>query len=306
MVEEKVSSLCISDASIIYADKRTVNQSESMTWHMLREGRLTGSRVHSVLHTDQVKPSLSLIKRICAKSSVRSTSIPSLKWGIDHEKIAIAQFTNYQSTQGHVNPAISQSGLVIKKEFPFLAASPDGLYMCSCHDKALIEVKCPYSLRESENVEEAIESGTFYLDKDCLLKKSHSYYTQVQHQLYVCDYKKCYFIVWTPQWMQITLIDRDDEFIQGNLPKLINFFKVHLMPELLTRRLEDKEKEIDAETDKLFCFCNSPYNGDEPWIGCDSANCPKEWFHLSCVGIKRIPKGNWYCKLCKKQKKQKK
>ena len=235
IVEENVSSMIISEVSLVYADKQTINQAESITWHMLREGRLTGSRVHDVLHTDQVHPAPSLIKRICGKSSVMKTSVPSLRWGIDHEKDAIADFMDYQISQSHESPAISKSGLVIKQDYPFLAASPDGLYICNCHSKALLEVKCPYTLKDTQSVEEAIESGTFYLDKDCFLKKSHRYYTQVQHQLYVCDYEKCHFIVWTPQWMQITLIDRDDDFIQSNLPKLINFFKVHFMPELLTR-----------------------------------------------------------------------
>lgn len=35
-------------------------------------------------------------------------------------------------------------------------------------------------------------------------------------------------------------------------------------------------------------------------IVCDNVDCKVEWFHLSCAGVKRIPKGNLYCKECRK------
>lgn len=34
-------------------------------------------------------------------------------------------------------------------------------------------------------------------------------------------------------------------------------------------------------------------------IGCDRMNCPIEWYHLECVGLKETPKGEWFCPKCK-------
>ena len=30
-------------------------------------------------------------------------------------------------------------------------------------------------------------------------------------------------------------------------------------------------------------------------IDCDNDFCEYEWFHYSCVGITRKPRGKWYC-----------
>lgn len=30
-------------------------------------------------------------------------------------------------------------------------------------------------------------------------------------------------------------------------------------------------------------------------IKCDNPSCEKEWFHFHCVGLKKQPKGVWFC-----------
>jgi len=60
---------------------------------------------------------------------------------------------------------------------------------------------------------------------------------------------------------------------------------------------EDME-DVDAEDDdKIYCFCRKKSFGD--MIACDNeGNCPYEWFHLSCVGLKQPPPETWYCSVC--------
>ncbi|XP_053960188.1 inhibitor of growth protein 3-like [Anastrepha ludens] len=45
-----------------------------------------------------------------------------------------------------------------------------------------------------------------------------------------------------------------------------------------------------------YCICNKISYGR--MIACNNRTCPYEWFHFPCVGIKRPPKGKWYCPLC--------
>ena len=45
-----------------------------------------------------------------------------------------------------------------------------------------------------------------------------------------------------------------------------------------------------------YCYCNGPDKGK--MIACDNPACPIEWFHVRCLGICYIPKGNWYCPEC--------
>ena len=71
------------------------------------------------------------------------------------------------------------------------------------------------------------------------------------------------------------------------------FYKV-ILPELYTRK-NDPENRREQE---LYCVCRRPKF--LPMIGCDGFNCNIEWFHYSCVGLKRAPKNSWFCDSCKK------
>ncbi|KAI0025900.1 hypothetical protein F4780DRAFT_768198 [Xylariomycetidae sp. FL0641] len=60
----------------------------------------------------------------------------------------------------------------------------------------------------------------------------------------------------------------------------------------------DDEGEIDAD-EPLYCYCNSVSYGE--MVACDADDCPREWFHLDCAGLKAAPPTHtkWYCNNCK-------
>ncbi|KAJ3436696.1 inhibitor of growth protein [Anaeramoeba flamelloides] len=49
-------------------------------------------------------------------------------------------------------------------------------------------------------------------------------------------------------------------------------------------------------------WCCGKEKPNEKWVRCENAKCSKKWFHLGCVGLKRVPKGEWYCDQCKRKK----
>ena len=55
------------------------------------------------------------------------------------------------------------------------------------------------------------------------------------------------------------------------------------------------EGEVDDK--KLYCTCQKISSGD--MVACDNEDCPYEWFHWACVGVKEEPKGAWFCDICK-------
>ncbi|EAA26816.2 hypothetical protein GE21DRAFT_2803 [Neurospora crassa] len=63
---------------------------------------------------------------------------------------------------------------------------------------------------------------------------------------------------------------------------------------------DDDDDDVDAD-EQRYCFCNGISYGE--MVACDGDGCPREWFHLECVGLKVAPKGNakWYCEDCKKR-----
>ncbi|KND90310.1 Inhibitor of growth protein 3 [Tolypocladium ophioglossoides CBS 100239] len=57
-----------------------------------------------------------------------------------------------------------------------------------------------------------------------------------------------------------------------------------------------EDEEEDGGDDKKYCLCHNVSYGD--MVACDNDNCPYEWFHWSCVGLKSEPNGTWYCPVC--------
>lgn len=53
--------------------------------------------------------------------------------------------------------------------------------------------------------------------------------------------------------------------------------------------------------EKLYCFCQCPYDEVSEMIACDAEDCVIEWFHFECVGIMVPPKGSWFCPDCRKK-----
>jgi inhibitor of growth protein 3 len=48
-----------------------------------------------------------------------------------------------------------------------------------------------------------------------------------------------------------------------------------------------------------YCICGRSDGDDSDYIGCDNDNCRIAWYHLACVGLKAVPKGEWFCPECR-------
>ena len=124
--------------------------------------------------------------------------------------------------------------------------------------------------------------------------------------MYVHNVSRCDFVVWTPKTLILCIVTRDDGF-KDSLLVLDEFFMRNILPELLTRKLENEKvgriarKRKRKVNETVYCLCRQPFNGD--MIGCDDPTCKYEWFHLKCVKLVRPPKGHWFCKECKKKQK---
>lgn len=116
-----------------------------------------------------------------------------IRYGIQYEPMAKKAFEKKFKIQ--VLPA----GLVIDREFNFLACSPDGLV----EDLYIIEIKCPFNAKDltvHEGVEQKkIKYLQFNKNGELNLKNTDVYYFQVQGQLHITNKEICYFVVWTPK-----------------------------------------------------------------------------------------------------------
>ena len=105
----------------------------------------------------------------------------AIDFGIKGEPIAKELFKIVQKCE------VTQLGLVIKNNFPFLGASPDGIIQCEKWEGiGILEIKCPMKGKDLK--------GVPFLIDDKVLNPNHDYYTQIQLQAWACnsDYAKLF------------------------------------------------------------------------------------------------------------------
>ncbi|KAI9777595.1 MAG: hypothetical protein M1839_008649 [Geoglossum umbratile] len=55
--------------------------------------------------------------------------------------------------------------------------------------------------------------------------------------------------------------------------------------------MQGDDEDDDDESEPRYCYCNQVSYGE--MVGCDAGDsCPREWFHLDCVGLTKAPTKN--------------
>ena len=128
-------------------------------------------------------------------------------------------------------------GLFIFKDAPYISASPDAHTKCKCCGDSIVEIKCPYVLRDSQGGIDNDWHKTDFLHKEdelIRLKESHKYYTQVQSQMAVTNTKACFFVVWCPNGKpHIEKIQFNTKHWDATLQNLTTFYKSHVLTYVL-------------------------------------------------------------------------
>jgi len=147
--------------------------------------------------------------------------------GKTYEEIAISQFENKTGLK------VKSCGLFINENFPFLAATPDGIV----GKDEIIEVKCPFVGRDCEIKPGKNFSFLHYTaDQKVSLKSNHNYMYQVQGQLGISKKKFCYFVVYTFKDLFVEKVAFDEFFFTNEiLPKTHNFYENFYRPHIASK-----------------------------------------------------------------------
>ncbi|XP_061703411.1 uncharacterized protein LOC133515122 [Syngnathoides biaculeatus] len=308
ITEDNITSVCeqqwnsykCTEDQIINLEIVTKDQAVSPIWYEHRKGRITGSKAHDILVMKATSDPKNNIMKVMGYNSRDISKKAAVAWGTDNKARARHLYLK-QAARSHFNFDSTTIGLLVCQIRPYMAVSCDGIVSCTCCGKGCVEVKCPDKHRNS-NIANASKDNLFCLDKDLHLKKEHRYYTQVQFQMYVQKVSYCDLVVYTNLDMAIVRIPRDDKFISTLLSKCDTFFCDHVLPEVVSRKLENSRPELrdfipDKElVENVWCYCQEEAHGR--MIMCDGADCPYTWFHYGCVDIRRKPKGSWFCPSC--------
>jgi hypothetical protein len=210
----------------------TKDQANCPLWYAERKKRLTASNFGRICKmTDRTDP-----KKLARDLLYRDIPpwVPAIRYGRDMEAVARKK---YREKNGRVCPA----GLLIHSSLTYLACSSDSYAPDS--DK-IIEIKCPYSVRDLTPVQAARSSNSFcssYLPStgQLRLKREHNYFYQIQGQLEIWNKEYCDFIIYTPSGIHVECIKRDRNFWESRMkPKLNAFYKNYYLPLLISEGRE--------------------------------------------------------------------
>ncbi len=256
-------------------EKITRGQSSNSEWYNQRAGCVTSTAMNRIhrFTTKGAKISPAVLVKNCRPTCKNVTSVPkmpgkeSLKWGRAKEAVAIELYSKAMS-EHHQNFRVVTSGLVVHPKVAYVRASPDGIAMCDCCPRRLVEVKCPYKARDitvkeaiKQKVIKFLEMGTDkYQLKDTT---SEGYLSQVQCAMAVTETKACDFIVYNggkAHDLVVVPVDFDSAMWEDLLKSAKIFFETHLAPAIMGHSpessvtistTEDDISESDQESDCL-------------------------------------------------------
>ena len=195
-------SLVFSEEQAINLERFTPSQHKSSLWFQHRAGRIAGTKLYAVCHTDPCDPSLTLLKSICFPTSCRFNSKATL-WGYQHTKQALDAYYALQKDK-HNDFSIHPCGLILSFSFYFMGTTPDSFVSCSCCGEG-VEIKCPLC-KAHKTIEESCDDKNFCLDSSIILKRNHPYFYQVMAHINISGRKYCDFIVWTMKGFSVERI----------------------------------------------------------------------------------------------------
>ena len=128
----------------------TRHQAHSKVWFQQRTGRVTASRLKSAVCTNVMQPQQYLIKVVCYLESACFKS-NATTWDCQHEEEVCREYESMAQSH-HIDFSISKSGSVVPESYRFMSASPDGIIDCECCGHGVLELKCPNSERNPQNL----------------------------------------------------------------------------------------------------------------------------------------------------------
>ncbi|KAH9857773.1 hypothetical protein C2E23DRAFT_881342 [Lenzites betulinus] len=87
-----------------------------------------------------------------------------------------------------------------------------------------------------------------------------------------------------------------EDVVVSREPPVQPTLTLRIPAQMLAQATVDADDLPPDPSEPRYCFCHQVSFGD--MIACDNKGCVREWFHIGCVGLTRIPKGNWYCREC--------
>ena len=127
------------------------------------------------------------------------------QYEIISEEKAVKAYTDIMTSK-HQNFHFEHKGLVLLHDSPFIGGSPDGIAQCECHAPTLVEIKCPFNVKDKSPRE---------FDHPFLKNphnKKHPFYAQVQTNMAVTQTEQSDVVFWSSKGCNILRIPFDPQY----------------------------------------------------------------------------------------------
>jgi len=220
----------------------TIEQ-RSPEWFAQRKNRITGSVAGAILGLNPyLKPEAVLRRMVRDHHGLPSefTGNIATEYGTLHEPMALLGFLNKYGYP------VDEVGFFVHPDYKWLGASPDGIFVNAFGESCILEIKCPYGLRNEP-----------FAQFKSIDTQQH-YYAQLQIEMACTGLKQAYFYQWNEYCDSLEIVPFDSEWFNAALPKLRLFYelflseiknKAHLEPlvhEINTQKAEQLLAEYDA------------------------------------------------------------
>ena len=235
--EDVLDRFCLTPEQCMALERKTTKQAGDSEWHKARRCRITGSKCGRILIQKQKTVQL---LQFCLYPKPMVFMPKAIEWGRRNEQRANEAYIKHMHHYGHIGLQTGSAGFVVHPEKGWLGASPDGWVVdpsAGVASNGMAEFKCPFT-KADVSPEEACKDDTFYctmVNGDLQLSRSHSYYHQVQLQLYVAAHLShwCDFCIYTTRGVAVERIYPDSRWQETFVPKMDNYFFEHMLPELV-------------------------------------------------------------------------
>lgn len=121
-------------------------EQRSYEWHLLRQGKVTGTSLKSAMGTPEVQDTLmyKLISERMTEPKIDDLNSEAVQHGKDYEHMAI------QAISSATNKTFEEVGMLIDSRLDDYGVSPDGCYFENDVLVGGVEVKCPNSKKHVE------------------------------------------------------------------------------------------------------------------------------------------------------------
>ena len=214
--------------------RRTRLQSKSSYWFLYRRCLVSGTMAKRVIRQNELRENNEKLNRIITKTFPNRFMNEAMRYGLLHEENALKALLDLFKTE-HRKPKIDAHGVILYDKAPFVGASVDGVLSCECCKKSiLIEVKCPFHLKDT-----GIENWSIleYFDKDQNLKRNHTYFNQINLYQGILGIQDAFFIVYAKGKIIIKEIKFDESFFNYQIKNISQYYMDFYLPTVIGKKI---------------------------------------------------------------------